>query len=157
MPKKTVLVVDDFAPWLDFTSTALASVPELNIVGQVSDGLEAVRQAEKLQPDLVLLDITLPGLNGIQAARQIRQVAPESRILFVSENQSPEIAEAALNTGAQGYVIKSDASRELLPAIRAVLEGRRFISASLAGHFLVAAGLGTTNLSLVLMLISGLR
>jgi DNA-binding NarL/FixJ family response regulator len=149
--------VDDFEPWRAFTSKTLKNMPELGVVGEVSDGLEAVRQVENLRPNLVLLDITLPTLNGIEAARRIQQVAPESKILFVTENQSPEIAEAAMSTGALGYVIKSDASSELLPAIRAVLEGKRFISASLAGQFVMAATLSTTSLSWVLMLISGLR
>jgi DNA-binding NarL/FixJ family response regulator len=104
----------------------------------VSDGLEAVQQAEELQPDLILLDIGLPTLNGIEAARRIRRVSPASRILFVSENRSADIAEEALSTGASGYVFKSDAGSELLPAVKAVLEGKRSISASLASHFLVA-------------------
>jgi DNA-binding NarL/FixJ family response regulator len=149
--------VDDFERWRAFTLKTLKNMPELDVVGEVSDGLEAVRQVENLRPDLVLLDITLPTLSGIEAARRIQQVAPESKILFVTENQSPEIAEAAMSTGALGYVIKSDASSELLPAIRAVLEGKRFISASLAGQFVMAATLSTTSLSWVLMLISGLR
>ena len=126
----------------------------------MSDGPEAVEQAQELQPDLILLDIGMPTLNGIEAARQIRAHAPKSKILFLSENRSPEIAEAALNTGAGGYVVKSDANRELLSAIKAVLEGRRFISASLAGHFLVTATLSTTQtmqLSWMAMLISGMR
>lgn len=75
----------------------------------MSDGLEAVQQAERLQPDIILLDIGLPTLNGIEAARRIREVSPTSKILFVSENRSPDIAEEALSTGAGGYVVKSDA------------------------------------------------
>jgi DNA-binding NarL/FixJ family response regulator len=152
-------VVDDYEPWLRFVSTALREQPELEVVAQVSDGLEAVQQAERLQPDIILLDIGLPTLNGIEAARRIREVSPTSKILFVSENRSPDIAEEALSTGAGGYVVKSDAGSELLPAVKAVLEGKRFISASLAGHFLVATTLSTTQtmLSWMVMLISGIR
>src|SRR5262245_26011411 len=139
-----VLVVDDYHPWFLFIRSTLQQRPELQVVGEASDGLEAVRKAEELQPDLILLDIGLPLLDGVQAARQIRQLAPQSKILCVSENRSPVIAEGALGTGACGYVIKSDAARELLPAVKAVLEGKRFISARLAGHFLVAATLGAT-------------
>jgi CheY-like chemotaxis protein len=112
----------------------LGKQPELRIVGEVSDGLEAVQVAQELQPDLILLDIGLPALNGIEAARRIREVSPSSKILFMSENRSPDIAEEAIRTGASGYVVKSDAASDLLPAIKAVLEGKRFTSASLAGH-----------------------
>jgi DNA-binding NarL/FixJ family response regulator len=129
-----VLVVDDYRPWQVFVSITLRNVPELEIVGRVSDGLEAVQQAQQLQPDLILLDIGLPTLNGIAAARRIREVSPASKILFVSEDRSAEIAEEALSTGAGGYVVKSDAARELLPAVKAVLEGNRFVSVSLAEH-----------------------
>jgi DNA-binding NarL/FixJ family response regulator len=154
-----ILVVDDYEPWQRFTSTTLREHPELEVVGQVSDGLEAVNKAQQLQPDLILLDIGLPTLNGIEAAHRIRVVSPTSKILFVSENRSPDIAEEALSTGAGGYVVKSDAGSELLPAVKAVLEGKRFISATLAGHFLVATTLSTTQtmLSWMAMLISGIR
>ena len=155
-----VLVVDDHEPWRRFASTALSTQPELQVTGEVSDGLEAVQKAEELQPELILLDIGLPTLNGIEAARRIRKVSPGSKILFVSENRSADIAEEALSTGACGYVVKSDAAGELLPAVKAVLEGRRFVSASLAGHFLVITTMSTTlttQLSSILALISGIR
>ena len=136
MEKSTfrVLLVDDSEPWRNFFSSALQKRPELEVIGRASDGLEAVQQAQELQPDLILLDIGLPTLNGIEAARRIRKVSPGSTILFVSENRSADIAEAALSTGAGGYVVKSDAASELLPAVKAVLEGKRFVSASLADH-----------------------
>jgi DNA-binding NarL/FixJ family response regulator len=135
-----VLVVDDYEPWHGFVSTTLRKEPGLEIVGRVFDGLEAVQQAQQLEPDLILLDINLPTLNGIEAARQIRQVSPKSKILFISENHSQDIAEQALSTGACGYVVKADAGREFLPALKAILEGKRFTSASLAG-------LGSTELT----------
>jgi DNA-binding NarL/FixJ family response regulator len=158
-PTIRVLVVEDYEPWRRFISTTLQKQPELEISGQVSDGLEAVQQAKELQPDLILLDVGLPTINGIETARRIREVSPASKILFVSETQSPEIAKEALNTGAGGYVLKSDAASDLLPAIKAVLQGKRFISASLAGHLLVATTLSaqTMPLSWILMLISGIR
>jgi DNA-binding NarL/FixJ family response regulator len=132
----------------------------LQVIGEASDGLQAVQQAQELQPDLILLDIGLPTLNGIEAARRIRKVSPASKILFVSENRSAGIAEEALSTGAGGYVVKSDAASELLPATKAVLEGKRFISARLAGHFLVATAGSTTQTTLLtsmVTLISGIR
>ena len=141
-----VLVVDDYEPWHRFISTMLQKQPELQIIGAVFDGLKAVQQTQELQPDLILLDIGLPTINGLHAARRIRECAPLSKILFVTENRSPEIAEEALGTGASGYLVKSDATSELLPAINAVLEGKRFISASLVGHFLVATTLSTQTI-----------
>ena len=154
-----VLVVDDYEPWCRFVCSALQNRPELQVVGEVSDGLEAVQQAEQLQPDLILLDIGLPTLNGIEAARRIRKASPTSKILFVSENRSVDVAQEALSTGADGYVVKSAAASELLPAVEAVLQGKKFVSASLAGHFLVATTLSTTQtmLSGMITLISGIR
>src|SRR6516162_8204186 len=103
-----VLVVDDFEPWRRFVFSTLQNQPDLKILLEVSDGLQAVKQAEQLHPDLVLLDIGLPTLNGIQAARRIRSVSPNSRILFLSENSAPDVAEGALEAGGTGYVVKSD-------------------------------------------------
>jgi len=134
--------VDDHERWRRFFSKTLQKQPELQVTGEASDGLEAVHQAQELQPDLILLDIGLPSLNGIEAARRIRQVSPASRILFVSENRSTDIVEQALNTGASGYVMKSDANSELLPAIKAVLLGKRFVSACLAAHDLMTSDRG---------------
>src|SRR5215469_12160590 len=150
-----ILVVDDYEPFRRFERLALLAHDELQIVGEASDGHEAIQKAEELKPDLILLDISLPSLNGIEAALRIRQVSPNSKILFVSENRSPDIAEKALSTGASGYVVKSDGASELLPAINAVLEGKRFISANLVGHFLVATGLAS-QIAWIVTLISGM-
>src|SRR5215469_1582838 len=127
-----ILVVDDYEPWRRFIRSALRKRPELKLVGEMSDGLQAVQKAQELEPDLILLDIGLPTINGIQAARRIRECAPKSRILFVSENRSTDIAKEALATGASGFVVKSDAARELLPAVDAILQGKQFVSAILA-------------------------
>ena len=128
-----LLLVDDYEAWHNFFLKALREKPELQIMERVFDGLHAVQKAQELQPDLILLDIGLPTLNGIEAARRIREVAPSSKILFVSENRSSDIVMAALGTGANGYLLKSDAGTELLPAVEAVLQGRQFVSRSLAG------------------------
>lgn len=106
---------------------------QFQVIAEVSDGLEAVNQARQLQPDLILLDIGLPTLNGIEAARRIREVSARSKVLFVSENRSTDVVAEALRTGAGGYVVKSDAARDLLLAVSAVLQGKRFVSAGLAG------------------------
>jgi CheY-like chemotaxis protein len=111
----------------------LQDVRELQIIGEASDGRDAVQKAVQLQPELILLDLGLPVLNGIEAARQIRKHNPNATILFVSEQRSQDVIEEALSTGS-GYVVKSFAPRELLPAIKTVLEGRRFVSAGVDGH-----------------------
>jgi DNA-binding NarL/FixJ family response regulator len=134
-----VLLVDDFLPWHRFVASMLQEQPRLRIAREASDGLEAVQKARELQPDLILLDIGLPTLNGIEAARRIRELSPQSKILFLSENRAWDIAEEALRTGATGYVVKSDAAGELLSAVEAVLRGKRFVSASLAGDDLANA------------------
>jgi DNA-binding NarL/FixJ family response regulator len=152
-------VVEDSDAFRKFICSTLGKRPELQIVGEVSDGLEAVRKVEELQPDLIVLDIGLPSLNGIEAARRIRKLSPESKILFVSQESSADVVQEALGTGTHGYVVKSDAGSELLPAVKAVLEAKRFISASLANHFLVATTLSTTQTTLsgMVMLISGIH
>jgi len=127
-----VLAIDDYEPWRRFVCSALQKCPQLRVIGEVSDGLEAVRKAQELQPDLVLLDIGLPRLNGIEVAHRIRKLSPNSKILFLSETRSSEIAEEALRTGAGGYVVKSEAASELIPAVEAVLQDKQFLSASLA-------------------------
>jgi DNA-binding NarL/FixJ family response regulator len=131
-PVIRVLVVDDFEPWRGLLRTLLRERPEWQIVCEVSDGLDAVREAGDLQPDLILLDIGLPGLNGIEAARRIRALAPTSRIVFVTENYSADMATTAMTTGAYGYVLKSDAGSDLVDAVEAAVEGRQFVSARLA-------------------------
>ena len=131
-PSVRVLVADDFAPWRKLLHSILQEKPELKVICEVSDGLEAVKKARELQPDLILLDIGLPSLSGIEAAKQIRTIAPNAKILFVSENYSMDIARSTLNAGGCGYVIKSDAGSELLAAIEAVFLGRQFVSARLA-------------------------
>jgi len=128
-----VLVVDDYEPWRRFIRLTLLAYEKLQITGEASDGLEAVWKAQQLQPDLILLDIGLPGQNGIEAARKIRQVSPTSKILFVTENRSWDIAEETLRAGGSGYVVKSAAATELMNAIWAVLQGKQFLSSRVAG------------------------
>ena len=141
MPAPTirVLVVEDSEPFRKFICSTLRKRPELQIVGEVSDGLEVVQKAEELQPDLILLDIGLPTLGGIEAARRIRKLSPESRILFVSQETSAYVVRGALAEGAKGYVVKTDARRELLTAVDAVLRGEQFVSRRLSGHEFVGA------------------
>jgi CheY-like chemotaxis protein len=129
-----VLLADDFEAWRRRVRMLLERRPELQVVGEASDGSEAVQMAEDLKPDLILLDIGLPKLNGIEAARRIRQLSPNSKILFLSQNKELEVVEAALGTGALGYVYKMTAHKELLPAVDAVLRGKQFVSSGLTGR-----------------------
>jgi DNA-binding NarL/FixJ family response regulator len=123
----SVLVVEDFEPFRQFIHTTLQE-SELQIVAEASDGLEAVQKAEELQPDVILLDIGLPTLNGIEAARQICRLSPRSKILFVSQESSSDVIEQALSSGATGYVVKANAATDLLAGVQAVREGRKFVS-----------------------------
>ena len=133
-PAIRVFVVEDSEPFRKFICSTLGKRLELQIVGEVSDGLEAVQKAEELQPDLILLDIGLPTLGGIEAARRIRKLSPESLIVFVSQNTSVHVVQGALAEGAKGYVVKTDARRELLTAVDTVLRGSQYLSSGLSAH-----------------------
>ena len=129
-----VLVVEDHEPFRRFLCSTLEKRPELQIVCEVSDGRDAVRKAGDLHPDLILLDVGLPTLNGIEAARQIRKLSHKSKILFVSQESSADVVQEAFRIGALGYVAKAHAGSDLLPAVEAVCQGERFVSAGLAGQ-----------------------
>jgi CheY-like chemotaxis protein len=106
----------------------------LELIGELSDGLAAVQKAEELSPDLILLDIGLPTLNGIEAARQIRKLVPSAKIIFLSLESSGDVVQEAVGLGAKGYVVKALAGSELLPAVEAVLQGKLFVSAGVIGR-----------------------
>jgi CheY-like chemotaxis protein len=133
------LVVDDFASFRRRVCWMLEEKPEVRVVCEAADGAEAVQKAVELQPDLILLDSDLPKLSGIEAARQIRQVAPKAKIIFLSQDSNPEIVQDAFSLGARGYVIKSDAARELLTAVNAVILGKQYVSRGLASFDLTDA------------------
>lgn len=121
----TILLVEDFAPYRAYVSSLLARHSQLNVVDEASQGLEAVEKARKWKPDLILMDIGLPLLNGIEAARRIREENSHSRIVFLSQDSSPEFVAEAIKLGACGYVSKSDAENDLLTAIETVLAGKQ--------------------------------
>ena len=135
-----VLVVQDHAPFRRFVCSILSKRRASQIIIEASDGLEAVRGAEELQPDLVFLDINLPRLNGIAAARRIRKLSPKSKIIFVSQEADPDVVQEAFSLGATGYVAKINAGTDLLAAMDAAVEGRQFVSARIVGQ-------GTTTVS----------
>jgi DNA-binding NarL/FixJ family response regulator len=131
MPTVRVLVVDDYEPWRRFVASEFQKLPELEIVGEASDGLGAVQQAGELHPDMILLDIGLPTLNGLEAANRIRQVAPDAKIIFLTQNSDRDVVRAALSTGARGYILKTDAGGELYPAMVGVLDSDNFVSSGI--------------------------
>jgi DNA-binding NarL/FixJ family response regulator len=131
-----VLLAEDYPAFRRFLASTMQSRPDLEVICEVANGLEAVEKAREFQPELVLLDIGLPGLNGIEAARQIRHLCPKSKILFVTQESSADVVQAALDTGAEGCVVKIDAGRELIAALDAVLRGETYVSKSLVGHAL---------------------
>jgi DNA-binding NarL/FixJ family response regulator len=139
-PAVRVLVVEDFEPFRRFTCNLLGKMPALQIIAEASDGLEAVREAEELQPDLILLDIGLPTLNGMEAARRIRTLSPKSKIIFVTQESDPDMMQEALNLGAAGYVVKTRMRSDLLTAVDAVLDGRQFVSGGLTAQEFTTQG-----------------
>ena len=127
----TILVVEDHPAFRRHICTALQQRPEFQIT-EAADGLEAVWKADEFQPDVILLDINLPKLDGFEVAKQVRMLAPGARLLFMSQESAPVVVREALSLGAHGYIYKASAGSDLLPAIDAVLDGRRFVSRSVA-------------------------
>lgn len=134
-PKGTairILVVDDHEVMRREFCALLRAQPDLDVICDVANGLEALRKAAKLQPDVVLLDISLPGLDGFTTARLMREIAPAAEILFVSQHDTFQMVREALRAGGRGYVVKLDAFEELVGAVRSVSQKKQFISARLA-------------------------
>lgn len=126
-----ILVVDDYLPWQRFVSELFESQPDFKIVSVASDGWEAVQKATELQPDVILMDGSLPGISGFEATRHIRALSPASKILFLSEHRGADLVRGAFEVGASGYVLKSDSNSDLIPGVRAVLLDHQFVSHSL--------------------------
>jgi DNA-binding NarL/FixJ family response regulator len=128
-----VLIVDDFDPWRGYVIRQLERQPHMRVLGCASDGLEGVQKAEELQPDMILLDLSLPKLNGIDVAKRVRKLVPNAKLLFLSTHSDPDVVRAAFRAGAAGYVLKADAGAALLAGMQAVLLGRQFLSGGLLG------------------------
>ena len=121
-----ILVVDDHPVVRQGLRTLLGSRPGWEIIDEAEDGIEALEKADRLQPDVVLLDVSMPRMDGLEACRRIRQIVPKSEILFVTQHDSPQMMREALGAGARGYVVKSNAARDLLAALDAVSQHKFF-------------------------------
>jgi len=129
-----ILIADDYMGWRNQVRSLLRARPDWKVICDVSNGSEAVEKAEELKPDLILLEIGLQHLNGIEAAWRIRHLSPHCKIVFLSADNSLDVVRVALSTGAQGYVYKPRAQYDLLSAIDAVLQGKRFVSGMIKGY-----------------------
>jgi DNA-binding NarL/FixJ family response regulator len=127
-PLTRILIVDDFPAFRELLRKDLLQIPHLAVVGEASDGLEAVAKFRELRPDLILLDLGLPKLNGIEVARRITTLSPKAKILIVSANLSKAVIEEAFRAGASGYLVKSDVAGELRLAVESILAGIKFVS-----------------------------
>jgi DNA-binding NarL/FixJ family response regulator len=125
--------VDDFSGFRRVVRRILERRQDFHLVGEASDGIEAIEKAVELRPDLIVLDIGLPKLNGLEAATRIRSLVPESKILFVSVESSVDLVREALSLGAGGYVLKSEMEKDLLPAVEAIVQNKLFVSSGLIG------------------------
>jgi len=123
-----ILVVDDHPVVRQGLKTLLEGRSGWEVVGEASDGLEALDKADRLQPDIVVLDVTMPKMHGLEACRLLRQKTPGPEILFVTQHDSPHMMREALDAGARGYVVKSNAARDLLEAVEAVSQHRVFVA-----------------------------
>jgi DNA-binding NarL/FixJ family response regulator len=121
-----ILLVDDHPVVRQGLRTLLQGRSELQVVDEASDGLEAVEKVDSLRPDVVVLDVTMPRMNGIEACRVIKQKSPELEVLFVTQHDSPQMMREALAAGARGYVVKSNLARDLVEAVEAVSQHREF-------------------------------
>ncbi len=133
MSTVSVLIVDDFDAWRRFMIEQLNQHEDMYVLGTASDGLEGVQKAEELQPDLIMLDIGLPKLNGIEMARRVRKLIPKAKILFLSSNADADVVRAAFSAGGSGYILKAEAGEALPAGIEAVRMGKRFLSNGLTG------------------------
>jgi CheY-like chemotaxis protein len=130
-PVTRILLVEDFGPYRSAMVSRLDQCPGFRVVGAAEDGLAAVAQAQQFRPDVILMDIGLPKLNGLEAARQIGGLVPSTRIIFLTQETDVDVVKNAFDLGASGYVLKQDAGAELLAAIAAVLEGKQYASRGL--------------------------
>lgn len=124
----TVFVADDHAIVREGLANLLGAQPDIQVVGTAADGRDTVRQVEKLKPEVVVMDISMPQMNGIEAGREIRSRAPQTRVVILSMHSSTEHVFHALEAGARAYVLKESAASEIVDAVHAVHAGHRYLS-----------------------------
>lgn len=124
-----ILIADDHALFRRGVRGLLQDQPGWTVVGEAGSGQEAVDQAQKLKPDVAILDVTMPDLDGLEATRQLRQAAPDTKILILTMHESKQMLRRVLEAGASGYVLKSDFPRSLVEAVKNVSRDKRFFSA----------------------------
>ncbi|MBI2748076.1 MAG: response regulator transcription factor [Burkholderiales bacterium] len=127
-----ILIADDHGMVAEGLQFLVAAHPDFEVVGRVADGREAVRSALDLEPDIVVMDMAMPEMNGVEATRVIHDRIPDTRVIMLSMYSNPEYVYRALEAGASGFVVKRAAARELVNAIRAVHAGRRYLGAQVA-------------------------
>lgn len=149
MSMHRVLLVEDFCTFRRAIRMLLEQHPDFQVVGEAANGYEAIQQAARLLPDLILLDINLPQLNGLQVVPQILNLSSSSKIVFLTQEASADIAEEALGLGARGYLVKADAGSELLESLEAIARGERYLSRRLSAQIPgeVLRGLGIKSRS----------
>jgi DNA-binding NarL/FixJ family response regulator len=136
MEKARILLVDDHALFREGLAGIIGSQPDMQVVGEANDGLEAFVKAQELKPDLILMDVQMPGMDGLEAARQIKQILPEAIIIMLTVRDDDEKLFGALKNGAQGYLLKEIRSQSMLEMLRGALRGEAALSPSLAGRVL---------------------
>lgn len=136
MERVRVLLADDHALFREGLAGIIRAQPDMQVVGEANDGLEAFVKAQELKPDLILMDVQMPGMNGIDAVKQIKQVLPEVIIVMLTVRSDDEMLFDALKNGAQGYLLKEIRSQDLLEMLRGVLRGEAALSPTMAGRVL---------------------
>ncbi len=129
-----ILLAEDHAILREGIRSLLASIPEFEVVGEAEDGLQAVAQAKQLEPDLVLIDLSMPLMNGTEAIRQIKHRTPVTKVVVMTVHKTDEHVRAALDAGAEGYLLKDDRSQDMLAAIRSVVAGGTYLSPKICGR-----------------------
>lgn len=132
-PTISILLAEDFRPYRALVASLLNQESSVQVVGEASDGLEVVDKAQQLRPGLILMDIGLPKLNGLEAAKRILNLNPSAKIVFLTQETDTDVVKEAFSLGAYGYIAKQEAETKLLTALAAILQGRRFVSGGVSG------------------------